>query len=100
MLIEVTSKVSKESYELGQGIVKFASAIKSALSDGWQPGQDIPLILTAAMTDLVPSFQGVDAVGTEFEEHRSAFLKAWALCGVEIADVFLPAKVVPVPAKP
>ena len=52
-LIDVTSKVSKESYELGQGIVKFSASIKQALANGWQPGQDIPALLTAAMVDLV-----------------------------------------------
>lgn len=97
-LSKIEVQVSKESYELGQGFVRFASAIKNALANGWQPSQDIPVLLTAAMTDLVPAFNGVDKVGTEFEEARAAFLKAWAITGVDMADLFFPAKPVPVPA--
>jgi hypothetical protein len=71
--VEVT--VSKEAYELGQGIAKFHEAIKQALADGWQSGQDIPPIISSAVADLVPAVQGADQVSKETDD-KQAFANA------------------------
>lgn len=85
-------EVSKESRELGKGMNAFIAKTRLALADGWQPGQDLPLIMSAAIADLVPAVQGVELVAGELEENRKAFLMAHAASGVELLDSFLPKK--------
>lgn len=89
MVIDVQTKASKEAYELGQGVFKFLSDVQKALADGWQPGQDVPLILSAALADLVPAMQGVEKLGAEKDENLKAFLTAWNLAGLDIGFLFL-----------
>lgn len=85
MVQDVTVKVSKEAYELGEGLKKFVLSIKGALADGWQPGQDIPVVLTAALSDLVPAVQGVEKVKEEVKEDLEAFVSALVLPAKEMA---------------
>jgi len=84
MTIDVNLKVSKEAYELGMGIAKTITAIQSALKDGWQPGQDLPVLMQALMADLVPAIQGIEKLADESKESQLAFFTAWALSGLEV----------------
>lgn len=68
--IEVSVPVAKEAYELGLGISDFVQAVKTAVADGWQPGQDIPAILVAAFEKLVPAVQGADQIPSEMVEKK------------------------------
>jgi hypothetical protein len=89
MTIDVSVNVSKESYEHGQGVVGFLMALRQALQDGWQTGQDIPILVTAALTNLVPAMQGADQIALETKEDIDAFLKAWLLTAEEAVVLFL-----------
>lgn len=73
-LIEV--EVSVETHELGQGLAKMIASVKQALADGWQPGTDLPVIISSAVSDLVPAVQGVDKIGAEMAENKQAFANA------------------------
>lgn len=74
--LEVPVKVTKEAYELGQGLAKFLKATKQALADGWQPGQDLPVLMAAAVTELVPALQGVEQLDDEAKADKQAFTMA------------------------
>ena len=76
---EVTVLVSKEAHELGEGLVGMAVAVKAALADGWQTGTDLPLVISAALTTLVPAVQGAELIPAEAGENPAAFAKAVAL---------------------
>lgn len=65
MTKDITVTVSKEAHELGEGIAKFHAAVKQALADGWQAGQDVPAVIQSAVVDLVPAMQGADQVSSE-----------------------------------
>lgn len=71
MLVEV--EVSKEAYELGQGLSKFHRAVKEALANGWQSDQDMSPIIQSALADLVPAMQGADQSLTEAQTDTQAF---------------------------
>lgn len=86
----ISVQVQKEAYELGQGVAKFVGDLKQALSDGWQPGQDLPAILQATMADLIPAIQGVEKLGPELKENSKAFVNSFALSGIDMAFVFVP----------
>ena len=62
---QVTVTVAKETHELGQGLVKFAAALKQALADGFQAGSDVPVILSSAMMDLIPAVNGFELISEE-----------------------------------
>jgi len=88
--LDVTVEVSKESYELAQGVVKFVGALKLALADGFQLGADLPEIVSAAFADLVPAVNGIGDMPAEYKEDPQAFLTAFMLAGGELYKVFQP----------
>lgn len=83
--MEVSVKVTKEAYELSVGLKKFVLDVKQALSDGWQPGQDLPVVMQAAVMDLVPAVQGLESLGAEQKEDLEAFVTALSLPMKELA---------------
>ena len=86
--IDVTRNVSKESYELGQGLAAFVGAVKEALADGWQAGTDIPTVISAAVTELIPSVQGLDQIDEEFAADKMATAEAMAMGALDIVKLF------------
>lgn len=83
--IQVPVSVEAKTYELSQALVKFTGAIKQALADGWQPGSDIPLILSAAFVDLVPVIKDIGAFPDEIKEDKVAFAMSWVLSAKDFA---------------
>lgn len=81
----VTTEVSKETYEMGMALAKMVEAIKDALADGWQPGQDLPVLITAVIGNIAQIAQGVAAAPAEQKEDQDAFLGAIALALKEVA---------------
>lgn len=88
MLVNKTVQVSKEADELGEGLVQFLKDVRKALSDGWQPGADLPVFLQATIADLVPAVQGVEKLGEELKENEEAFVSAFLLAGKKAVYVF------------
>lgn len=87
--VEVKVEVSKEAYEVAIGLGQMVAAIKTALADGWQAGTDVPVIVSAAITNLVPAVDGLDKVGAELKEDPEAFVKAVSIGLAEAVGAFL-----------
>lgn len=88
--LKVNVEVTKEAYELAQGINKFVGAVRASLADGWQTGQDVPAIVTAAIGSLVPSIQGIEKIKDEAKkEHLEEFVAAFAIPAKEMAFSFI-----------
>lgn len=87
--LEVRVLVSKEAYELGQGVAKFLETMAKLLADGWQIGNDTPEALQSVMRDLVPAVSGVQAVPDEILNQSEGFAKALAL---SLVDCFVALK--------
>lgn len=68
--MKVELEVSKETMELCQGLAKVVQNVKQALADGWSPGQDLPVILTTVIADLVPALQGVEQIPAELQDKQ------------------------------
>ena len=94
--IKVEVEVSKEAYELGQGVVNLLEVIKKALVDGWDLGVDLPAILVAAVQQL-SAVEGIDKLGEEYDEDLAAFSKAF---GLSLADAVKAWKQKPSPEAP
>lgn len=87
--MEVSVKVTKEAYELADGLKKFVLDIKGALADGWQPGADLPVVLSAALADLVPAVQGVEKLGDEAKADVQGFINGLVLPAEALAVALL-----------
>ena len=74
--IKIETEVSKETYELGVGLGRVVAKMREALKDGWQTGSDLPVAVSAAITDLVPAVEGIDQIDDEIKEDPAAFSRA------------------------
>ena len=77
--VSVSVEVSKEAHELAVGVKEVALAVKQALADGFQVGQDIPAVIGVAIGSLSVAVAGVEKLGAEIAEDPAAFSKALAL---------------------
>jgi len=81
---ELKIHVSKETYELGQGLIGFAVALKESLEDGFQIGDDLPEIVQASLEHLVPALEGAGQIDDEAKDDLAQFLKTWAIVGADL----------------
>ena len=77
-VIKIEIEVAEGGHELSESLRQFVKDTRTALADGWQPGQDIPAILTAAFTRLVPAIRAVEKIGPEASENPRALTKGVA----------------------
>lgn len=88
---EMSVKVTKESYELSMAVNNLVSKIVEVAQDGWETGSDLPVILTTAMTELLPAMQGLDKIKDE-KEFLKEFIMALSLPMVDLGLSFIPTK--------
>lgn len=82
--IEEKALVQPKSYAVLCGFAAFAGQIHKALADGWQPGTDLPVILTSAIQDLAPVLK--DVVSVREEVGQPGFAEGVALGGAKIIE--------------
>jgi len=87
--VKVELECSKETYELGKGLADFIGAVKTALADGWQLGTDIPVVISAALSTLVPAVDGVTKVKDELASDKKAFVNAAVATGAAVMNAVL-----------
>lgn len=74
--LQKTIEVSKETYELAEGLANFVVAMKDSLSDGWQWGEDLTDAIGEAMEHLVPAVKGSDQIVQEYREAPAETINA------------------------
>ena len=57
----------KEVYELGLCLEKLMNATAVALKDGFQPGQDVVVILGSVISDLAVAIGGIQELPADFK---------------------------------
>jgi len=82
-------KLTKEASELANSLVGLVRSGQKALADGFQAGGDIPTIISENLMGLMSGLEGMDKLGAEAKEEKAAFIAAWTLAGLEIADLFM-----------
>ncbi len=80
--VKVELELPKEASELAAGIANFLAHAIAAVKDGFQAGDDLPVLLAAAMGDLIPALNGVDQLPTEFKEDKAGFVAAFGYAGL------------------
>ena len=84
MKIKKEIELSKETYELGEGLAKFVAAIKTSIKDGFQYGDDLPDIIDSAIRDVIPALDGASSIGDEYSEDSEVFTQTVLLVGLAI----------------
>ena len=87
-IIKKEIEVTKEANELAESLIGLVKSGKKSLADGFQAGQDLPVILQENLLQLMVGLEGMDLLGEEYEKARTAFLRAWLNAGLEIASLF------------
>lgn len=90
--LKLEVEVSKEAYELAQGLYQIVLATKEALADGWNPLTDIPSIMIDAVKVLPSALGGLDLIDDEYLENPEAVLKAFSLSSAQLASMILAKK--------
>lgn len=85
----VSVEVSDKAYDLGQSFKKLVGAADKALEDGFQPGQDVPVIVLSAAAEVVTIVEAIKAAGGEAKEDLAAFIAALGLGVKDIAAQLL-----------
>ena len=65
---KIELEVPKEITEVGEALGSILSAVGVALQDGFQPGTDIPVIITSAIAQLGTAISGAQEIPGEFTE--------------------------------
>lgn len=71
----VPVEVESAGYHVMLGLAKVAAAVKQSLADGFQPGQDLPAIVVAAVAELPALVQHAQGVPAAFAEDKVGLIK-------------------------
>ena len=89
-MVPETFDAPKETKEVKDALVAITKATKQALADGWQPGTDLPAIITVAAAHLLTAVDGMAKIPQEYQEARGGFIKTMGVGMGDIADALLP----------
>lgn len=74
----------KEWSEVADALVAIAQSVKVAKADGWNGGQDIPVILMASFGPLAKALDGVASLEGEAKESPEGAIKALAIAAADV----------------
>lgn len=82
-------EVEKSAYEVVEHSAKIVKAIKEAMKDGFQAGQDIPVAVSALIAEFPTIMANVPNLGADLKEDKIAFIKGANLGAYEFVDAFM-----------
>lgn len=85
-LVKAEVTVSKEAYELGIALGKIAVAAKKAMADGIQVTDAAAMLAVMMTPEVMAGLGGLDKLDDELKENKAAFVAAFAVAGVKIAE--------------
>lgn len=71
-LVEVKTQGTKELNDVGNALKKVQESVAQALKDGWQPGEDLPIIIMQAIPALGTAIDGLGKAGAEVQAYPVA----------------------------
>jgi hypothetical protein len=86
-LVPETIQSAKEIVDIRVAIRNLVVNAKKALADGFQAGQDIPVVVMGSMADLLEALKGADQVDDAFKEELAASLNALAPLPGELVEL-------------
>lgn len=88
-MVEKVHSQPKNVTELSDALTSLVATIDQQLGDGFQAGQDIPMIVTDVLMKVIPAVANAKKLGVEAKGNPLAFTRALANGGLDIADLFL-----------
>lgn len=85
----VSSEIEDSGFEVLAHAAKIVAAIKAALADGFQPGQDLPVGVVAAVAEFPAIVQNAQNVTKDFAEDKVLFIKGANLGAYEVIDALV-----------
>lgn len=85
----VETLVNAQAHGFGNALASFVEKLDKALEDGWQPGTDLPPILSAALTDLAPQVTKFSEIKQAFELDPVYSGKAMSLAAARIVEAII-----------
>jgi hypothetical protein len=82
-MIEV--ELEDSGFEVMQGLAKIVAEVKKALKDGFQPGQDLPALVIAAVAELPGIVVHAQSVPADLAEDKVLLLKGVNLGAYDVA---------------
>jgi len=83
----LTVEIEDSGYELVSHSLKIAKAMKLAVADGFQPGQDIPVAIAALLAEFPAILAAIPNISPDLAESRALFLKGANIACWEITDL-------------
>lgn len=77
-------EIPKETGELIIGITNFLKAIRKSQENGWQAGEDLPIIMMSALATLPDALDGWDKMDDEARANPAAMIAAGGIFGAEL----------------
>jgi soluble cytochrome b562 len=65
-------EVPAQFADFAHGMAELVKALKGSLADGFQPGTDLPVIVTQAIQNLGPIVQNAQGIAPALKEHKLA----------------------------
>lgn len=96
MLKQKTIEVPEAVDAFGEKLKNFCLALDKAIEDGWQMGQDLPVLMSAAITELVPAISQVKAAGEDLKAYPYESGKCLALHLADVVKAFATKPAAPV----
>ncbi len=77
--VDITSKGTKEAYELGLALKSYMKNYKVAVADGFQVGQDIPAVLLGSIQETMKGLDNLIKLGEEGKEKPFAMTRSFLI---------------------
>lgn len=88
-LLKKEVQVTKEFSELWEGLAEIVKACKLAIADGFQPGQDLPVIAVQSFASLTKAIGGLDQLPAEAKEATGPFVRSGLLGAADVLEAAL-----------
>ncbi len=85
----VSSEVESSGYEVLQHLAKLTAVVKQALKDGFQPGQDLPALVVAAVAEFPAIVAAASTVAADAAEDKLALVKGANLGVYDVIDALV-----------
>lgn len=88
-LVSTTVQEAKEVKDVRVALKDVVSAIRQALADGFQLGEDLPHIVTKSYASLIEAVRGFEDIPAAFKEETAAALNSSGLLASEVTAELL-----------
>lgn len=88
----IQTEVMDSGFEVLEHSGKIIKAMKDAMADGWQTGADLPVAVTALISEMPGIITNAMNIGADASAEPVLFAKGATIAALDIVDMFIPKK--------